>query len=169
MVKNQSGKERKVLFNNTLNTFYLWLYGVGHMVKYHSDSERGNPLPHKGYSFRLIARVLLYAPSHRQDSSYHSLWYTSHGALAGMKNSSMVHPMKDRSDNPSHHERTLLPQNYISHQNQSDSERNNMQPPLHRLFILINSKVSFICTISYTRHHNAWPFYTGSSYDWNKK
>ena len=25
--------------------FYLRLYGVGHMVKDHSDSERGNPLP----------------------------------------------------------------------------------------------------------------------------
>ena len=25
-----------------------------------------------------------------------------------------VHPMKDRSDDPSHHERTLLPQSYIS-------------------------------------------------------
>ena len=33
------------LFNDTLNTFYLRLYGVGHMVKDHSDSERGNPLP----------------------------------------------------------------------------------------------------------------------------
>ena len=29
-----------------------------------------------GYSFRLTARVLLYAPSHRQDSTYHSLCYT---------------------------------------------------------------------------------------------
>ena len=28
---------------------------------------------HIGYSFRLAARVLLYAPSHRQDSTYHSL------------------------------------------------------------------------------------------------
>ena len=26
-----------------------------------------------GYSFRLAARVLLYAPSHRQDSTYHGL------------------------------------------------------------------------------------------------
>ena len=34
-------KEGNVLFNDTLNTFYLWLYGVGHMVKDHSDSERG--------------------------------------------------------------------------------------------------------------------------------
>ena len=42
-----------------------------------------------GYSLRLTARVLLYAPSHRQDSTYHSLCYTSCGALAGMRNSSM--------------------------------------------------------------------------------
>ena len=37
--------ERKVLFNDALNTFYLRLYGVTHMVKDHSDSEEGNPLP----------------------------------------------------------------------------------------------------------------------------
>ena len=38
-------KEGNVLFNDTLNTFYLRLYGVRHMVKNHSDSERGNLLP----------------------------------------------------------------------------------------------------------------------------
>ena len=38
-------KEGIVLFNDALNTFYLRLYGVIHMVKDHSDSERGNPLP----------------------------------------------------------------------------------------------------------------------------
>ena len=43
-----SERERNVLFNDTLNTFYLWLYGVRHMVKDHSDSEKGNPLlPHR--------------------------------------------------------------------------------------------------------------------------
>ena len=42
-----------------------------------------------GYSFRLAARVLLYASSHRQDNTYHSLCYTSHGALAGTRNSSI--------------------------------------------------------------------------------
>ena len=41
---------------------------------------------HIGYSFRLAARVLLYAPSHRQDNTYHSLCYTSRGALAGTRN-----------------------------------------------------------------------------------
>ena len=38
-------KEGNGLFNDALNTFYLRLYGVGHMVKDHSGSERGNPLP----------------------------------------------------------------------------------------------------------------------------
>ena len=38
-------RERNVLFNDALNTFYLRLYGIRHMVKYHSDSEKGNPLP----------------------------------------------------------------------------------------------------------------------------
>ena len=33
-------KEGNVLFNDVLNTFYLRLYGVGHMVNDHSDSER---------------------------------------------------------------------------------------------------------------------------------
>ena len=66
------------------------------------------------YSFLLAARVLLYASSHRQDNTYHGLCYTSYGALAGTRNSSMGPPMKDRSDYPSHHERTLLPQSYIS-------------------------------------------------------
>ena len=56
MVQNEQSEERKtnkrrgrkegnVLFNDALNTFYLRLYGVGHMVKDHSDSEKGNPLP----------------------------------------------------------------------------------------------------------------------------
>ena len=38
-------KEGHVLFNDALNTFYLRLYGIRHMVKDHSDSEKGNPLP----------------------------------------------------------------------------------------------------------------------------
>ena len=44
-------KEGNVLFNDALNTFYLLLYGVRHMVKDHSDSERGHPLPPHGLLF----------------------------------------------------------------------------------------------------------------------
>ena len=65
-------KEGNVLFNDALNTFYLRLYGVGHMVEDHSVREETR-CRHMGYSFRLTARVLLYAPSHRQDSTYHGL------------------------------------------------------------------------------------------------
>ena len=45
--EKQSKTERKegiALFNDVINTFYLWLYGVRYMVKDHSDSERGNLL-----------------------------------------------------------------------------------------------------------------------------
>ena len=45
---------------------------------------------HMGYSFRLTARVLLYAPSHRQDSTYHSLCYACRGALVRTRNSSVI-------------------------------------------------------------------------------
>ena len=47
---------------------------------------------HIGYSYRLTARVLLYALSHRHDKTYHGLSYTSRGALAGTRNSSMGPP-----------------------------------------------------------------------------
>ena len=71
--------EGNILFNDGLNTFCLQLYGVGHMVKDHSDNERGNPLQPHGLLFPISSMVLLYAPSH-------SLCYTSCGALAGMIN-----------------------------------------------------------------------------------
>ena len=67
-------KEGNVLFNDALNTFYLRLYGVRHMVKDHSDNERGNPLlplfpiSSKG-SFICIMH-------HREDNTYHGLCYT---------------------------------------------------------------------------------------------
>ena len=53
---HQSWKEGNVLFNDALNTFYLRLYGVRHMVKDHSDSERGNPLPPHGLLFPISSK-----------------------------------------------------------------------------------------------------------------
>ena len=49
-------KEGNVLFNDALNTFYLRLYGVRHMVKDHSDSEKGNPLPPHGLLFPISSK-----------------------------------------------------------------------------------------------------------------
>ena len=63
---------------------------------------------HKGYSFRLTARVLLYALSNTAFiTPVVEHWLEREIAQ-------WVHPMKDRSVDPSHHERTLLPRSYIS-------------------------------------------------------
>ena len=49
-------KEGNVLFNDALNTFYLRLYGVRHIVKYHTKRERGNPLPAHGLLFPINSK-----------------------------------------------------------------------------------------------------------------
>ena len=74
---------------------------------------------HIGYYYRLTARVLLYAPSHRQDSTYHSLCYTSHGALAGTRNSSMGPPW--RVDLTTH--RTMSERSYHGATSRSSNKR----------------------------------------------
>ena len=50
-IRTKGRNEGNILFNDVLNTFYLRLYSVGHMVKDHSDRERGNPLPPHGLLF----------------------------------------------------------------------------------------------------------------------
>ena len=86
-------REREMFYLTTHSThFYLRLYGVRHMVKDHSDSEKGNPLPPHRLLFPINNKGSLYAPSHKQDSTYLGLCYTSRGALAGTRNSSMGPP-----------------------------------------------------------------------------
>ena len=107
-------KERNILFNDALNTFYLRLYGVRHMVKDHSDSERGNPLPphnllfpisSKGYFICIIPDRIIHTTAFVTPVVEH--WLEREIAQ-------WVHPMKDRSDDQPNHERTLLPRSYIS-------------------------------------------------------
>ena len=61
MIKDHSDseggrKEGNVLFNDALNTFYLRLYGVGHVVKSHSDIEGGILLPSRGLLFLINSK-----------------------------------------------------------------------------------------------------------------
>ena len=58
------------------------------MVKDHSDSGRENPLPPHRLLFPISSNGSFIC-THRQDSTYHGLCYTSRGALAGTINSSM--------------------------------------------------------------------------------
>ena len=69
----RANKERKVLFNDGLNTFYLRLYG-----------ERGNPLQPHGLLFPISSKgFYMHYPS--QDNTHHGHCYTSRGAQAGTK------------------------------------------------------------------------------------
>ena len=98
-------RERNVLFNDALNTFYLWLYGVRHMVKDHSDSEKGNLLPPH--------RLLLSINSKGSFICTIPQTYTTAFVTPVVEHwlereiAQWVHPMKDWSNDPSHHERTL--------------------------------------------------------------
>ena len=56
---NTGRKEESALFNDTLNTFYLRLYGIGHMIKDHSDSERGNTLPPHRLLFPISSKAFV--------------------------------------------------------------------------------------------------------------
>ena len=73
------------------------------MVKDHSDSEKGNPLPphrllssinSKGSFICMIAHTMVFVTPVVEH------WLEREIAQ-------WVHPMKDQSDDPSHHERTL--------------------------------------------------------------
>ena len=86
-LENKEGR-KEMFYLTTHSTHFIY----GYMVKDHSDSEKGNPLLPIGYSFRLTARFFLYAPAHRQDSTYHGLCYTNRGALVGTRNSSVGSP-----------------------------------------------------------------------------
>ena len=67
-------KNREVLFNDALNTFYLRLYG-GHMVKDLSVREETHCC-HISYSFQLAASVLFYM-HHLTDRIKHTLAFVT--------------------------------------------------------------------------------------------
>ena len=101
-----------VLFNDALNTFYLWLYGVRHIVKNHSDCKRGNPLPPHG----LLLPISSMGSFICTDRIAHTTAFVKPVVERWLEReiAQWVHPMKDRSNDQSHHERTLLPRSYIS-------------------------------------------------------
>ena len=88
------GKGKKEMFYlTTHSTHFIYGYMASDMwLRTILIVRKETRCRHTGYSFRLTARVLLYAPSHRQDSTYHGLWCTSRGALAGTRNRSMGPP-----------------------------------------------------------------------------
>ena len=102
-------RERNILFNDALNTFYLRLYGVRHMVKDHSDSEKGNPLPPHRLLLSINSKGSFICTVRITDRITHTTAFVTPVVEHWLEReiAQWVHPMKDRSDDPSHHERTL--------------------------------------------------------------
>ena len=73
----------------THSTHFIYCY-MASDIWYRTNEtvrEENHSKQYMGYSFRLQP-----PSSHRHESTYYSLCYTSHGALAGTRNSSMVPP-----------------------------------------------------------------------------
>ena len=115
-----------------------------------------------GYSFRLAARVLLYAPSHRQDNTYMAFVTP----VAGPPWRRSISQKEDLSENCFDNcfviysclGRILnaLDTFYGVVKDHSDSEKGNLLPP-HGLLFPISSKRSFICIIPHTGLHIPQP------------
>ena len=85
MLHNWCNKEgrKEIFYLTTHSTHFIYGYMASDIwLRTILIVKKETHCRHMGYSFRLTARVLLYAPSHIQYSTYHSLCYTSRGALA---------------------------------------------------------------------------------------
>ena len=108
-----SEREREMFYLTTHSTHFIYGYMVSDIwLRTILIVRKETRCHHIGHSYRLTARVLLYAPSHRQDNTYHSLCYTSRGALAGTRNSSMG-PPHEGSIRPTAPRANTLPLSYV--------------------------------------------------------
>ena len=83
---NSVRREREMFYLTTHSTHFIYGYMASDIwLRTILIVRKETRCRHIGYSYRLTARVLLYAPSHRQDNTYR-------GALAGTRNSSMGPP-----------------------------------------------------------------------------
>ena len=78
----KTNREREMFYLTTHSTHFIYGYVASDIwLRTILIVRKETHCCHIGYSYRLTARVLLYASSHRQDNTYHSLCYTSRGAL----------------------------------------------------------------------------------------
>ena len=91
--KDTGEREREMFYLTTHSTHFIYDYMASDIwLRTILIVNKETRCRHIGYFYRLTARVILYAPSHRQDNTYHGLCYSSRGALAGMRNCSMGPP-----------------------------------------------------------------------------
>ena len=103
-----SAREREMFYLTTHSIHFIYGYMASDIwLRTILIVRKETRCRHIGYSYRLTARVLLYAQSHRQDNSYTAFVTPVMEHWLEREIAQWFHPMKDRSDDPSHHERTL--------------------------------------------------------------
>ena len=115
LIVRKEEREREMLFLKTHSTHFIYGYMASdHAVKDHSDSEKGNPLPPHRLLFPINSKgsFICIIP----DRIAHTMAFVTPVVEHWLEReiAQRVHPMKDRSDNPLHHDRMLLPWSYIS-------------------------------------------------------
>ena len=107
-------REREMFYLTTHSTHFIYGYMASDIwLRTILIVRKETRCRHIGYSYRLTARVLLYAPSHRQDNTYHGLSYSSRGALAETRNSSMGSPHEGSIWRPTAPWANALPLSYV--------------------------------------------------------
>ena len=123
MLQKEGRKEMFYLMMHSTHFIYgymasdIWL-----SLKDHSDSEKGNPLP----PHRELFQQGFFYMHHPTDRIAHTTAFVTPVMEHWLEReiAQWVHPMKDRSDDPSHHDGTLLPQSYISLPTATEADRN---------------------------------------------
>ena len=132
-------KEGKVLFNNALSTFYLWLYGVGHMVKNFSVREETCYCHCVGYSFQLASRgSFIYTTNSIAHTTWPWPWYTRCGALAGTRNSSMGPPSRIN---------LITPHTMSRHSNTKINKTSINELQKDGKLMILNSRLNLQCVV----------------------
>ena len=80
-------REREMFYLKTHSTHFIYGYMASDIwLRTILIVKKETRCRHIGYSYRLTARVLLYARSHRQHNTYHGLCYTSCGLVPKLDN-----------------------------------------------------------------------------------
>ena len=112
--KQTREREREIFYLTTHSTHFIYGYMASDIwLRTIMIVRKETRCRHIGYSYRLTAMVLLYAPSHRQDNTYHGLCDTSRGALAGTRNSSMGPAHEGSIRRPTAPRANALPLSYV--------------------------------------------------------
>ena len=96
-----------MFYLTTHSTHFIYGYMPSdNMVKDHSDGEKGNPLP----PHRLLLSINSKGSFICTDRITHTTAFVTPVVEHWLEReiAQWVHPMKDRSEDPSHHERTCL-------------------------------------------------------------